>query len=234
LKTLEKINRKGNRNSRKKEKAISAQASPISPARACAPLVSDRRVPPVGANQRAHSSLSLSVPWARPIDSVSLARARSLSLYPAVPTCQLVLNLSPTISPPWSRPRPHVLRPHPSSCAPFEPRFLLAHLPSLICALYPTLSPSLSLCPREHGTPPPPTDAHCLFHGRRRARAPSSATVSSALLLAARDTLRCALSLPAASGPHSPEHFLRSRSPPPSPHRTLAPPPLLRDASASA
>jgi hypothetical protein len=34
LKTLEKINRKGNRNSRKKEKAISAQVSPISLARA--------------------------------------------------------------------------------------------------------------------------------------------------------------------------------------------------------
>jgi hypothetical protein len=34
LKTLEKINRKGNRNSRKKEKANSAQTSPLSPARA--------------------------------------------------------------------------------------------------------------------------------------------------------------------------------------------------------
>jgi hypothetical protein len=37
LKTLEKINRKGNRNSRKKEKAISAQGSPLSPARAQPP-----------------------------------------------------------------------------------------------------------------------------------------------------------------------------------------------------
>jgi hypothetical protein len=34
LKTLEKINRKGNRNSRKKKKANSAQTSPLSPARA--------------------------------------------------------------------------------------------------------------------------------------------------------------------------------------------------------
>jgi hypothetical protein len=33
LKTLEKINRKSNRNSKKKEKANSAQTSPLSPAR---------------------------------------------------------------------------------------------------------------------------------------------------------------------------------------------------------
>jgi hypothetical protein len=37
LKTLEKINRKGNRNSRKKEKANSAQGNPVSLAHACAP-----------------------------------------------------------------------------------------------------------------------------------------------------------------------------------------------------
>jgi hypothetical protein len=37
LKTIEKINRKGNRNSRKKEKANSAQTSPLSPACARAP-----------------------------------------------------------------------------------------------------------------------------------------------------------------------------------------------------
>ncbi|PWZ25335.1 hypothetical protein Zm00014a_024348, partial [Zea mays] len=56
--------------------------------------------------------------------------------------------------------------------------------------------------------PPLPTDAHCLFRGRRCACAPSSATVSFALPSATRDTLRCALSLPATPGPCSPERFL--------------------------
>jgi hypothetical protein len=135
---------------------------------------------------------------------------RPLSLCPAVPTFQLVLNLPPTISPPWTRPRPRVLQPHPRHRAPFEPRALLAHLSSLICALCPTLSPSLSLCPRVQGALPPPAVDRCLFCGRRHARAPLSATVSSALLSAARDTLMCAVSFPAASGPCSPERFLRS------------------------
>jgi hypothetical protein len=45
---------------------------------------------------------------------------RPLSLCPAVPTCQLVLNLSPTISSPWTRPRPRVLRPRPRPRTPFE------------------------------------------------------------------------------------------------------------------
>jgi hypothetical protein len=138
------------------------------------------------------------------------------------------------ISLPWTRPRPRVFRPRPRPRAPFEPRALLAHLSSLICALCPTLSPSLSLCPRVQGAPPPPAVDRYLFCGRCRARAPSSATVSSTLLSAARDTLRCALFFPVASGPHSPERFLRSRSPPPSPGRALVPPPLLRNASASA
>jgi hypothetical protein len=139
-------------------------------------------------------------------------RPLSLSL-PRRPHLSVVLNLPPTISPPWTRPRPRVLQPRPCAHAPFEPCVLLAYLSSLNCALYPTLSPSLSLCPREQGAPPPPADAHCLFRGRHRVGAPSSATVSSALLSAARDTLRCALSLPVASGPRSQEQLLRSRSP---------------------
>jgi hypothetical protein len=56
------------------------------------------------------------------------------------------------ISPSWTRPRPRVLRPRPSPCAPFEPRALLAHLPSSICALCPALSPSLSLYTRKSRT----------------------------------------------------------------------------------
>ena len=73
--------------------------------------------------------------------------------------------------------------------------FRSAHLPSLICALCPAPLPSLLLCPREQGAPPPSADAHRLFRGRRCARAPFSATVSFALPSATRDTLRCALSL---------------------------------------
>jgi hypothetical protein len=194
----------------------------------------DRRAPPVDA--------SLSAPYLSPSlcpvgqscwHRSFLPRARSLSLS-RHPHLSAIHNLPPMISPPWTRPRPCVLRPHPCARAPFELRALLAHLFSLICALCQILSPSLSLCPREQRAPPSPADDHCLFRGRRRARAPSSATVSSTLLSAARDTLRCALSLPVAPVPCSPEHFLRSQSPPPSPRRTLAPPPLLRDASASA
>jgi hypothetical protein len=153
-------------------------------------------------------------------------RVRPLSLsLPRRPHLSAVLNLPPTISPSWTRPRSCILWPRPCARAPFEPRALLAHLSSLICALYPTLSPSLSLCPRVQGAPPPPADAHCLFCGCRRARAPSSATVSSALLSTARDTLQCALSFPAMSGPRSPLQLLRSRSPAavdPRFHRTFA------------
>jgi hypothetical protein len=153
LKTLEKINRKGNRNSMKIGKANSAQGNPLSPARACPRvLVPDRRTPPVGANPSALSP-SLSRCSVGPTCRRRCSRPRppSLSL-PHRPTCQRVPNLSPTISPPWTCPRPRVLRPRPSPRAPFEPRALLAHLPSSICALYPALSPSLSLSPREPRT----------------------------------------------------------------------------------
>jgi hypothetical protein len=138
--------------------------------------------------------------------------APTLSLCLVVPTCQLVLNLPPTISPQWTRPCPLVLRPCPRPRTAFEPRALLAHLSSLICACCPTLLPSLSLYPHVQRAPPPPAFDLCLFRGRRRARAPSSAMVSSALLSAARDTLRCALSLPTASSPRSSEFPLCSRS----------------------
>jgi hypothetical protein len=60
--------------------------------------------------------------------------------------------------------------------------------------------------------PPPPTDVHRLFRGRRCARAPSSAMVSFALPSATWDTLRCALPLSGLSGPRSPEWFLCSQS----------------------
>jgi hypothetical protein len=210
LKTIQKRNRKGNRNSRKIEKAILAQAGPLSPARARAraPPLPDRRVPPVGANPIAPLSLSLSLyrvgqtcrrcfPHARPLP-LSLSRRPHLSARPQPPAHDLPAMDAPTFA---------------RSPATSEPRALVAHLPSPICTLCPAPSPSLSLCPREPRALPPPADIHSLFRGRCCVRAPSSATVSFALPSATRYTLRCALSLPVAPGPCSPEKFLRSQSP---------------------
>jgi hypothetical protein len=161
----------------------------------------------------------------RPLSlSLSLSRRPHLSAVP---------NLSPTISSPWTRPRPRVLRPRLRVRAPFEPRTLLAHLPSLICALNQTPLPSLSLCPRKKRALPPPTDGRCPFCGHCRALAPSFALVSSASPSAARDTLRCALPLSGLPGPRSPERSCAVVAPPPSPRRVPAPPPLPRDSRAS-
>jgi hypothetical protein len=197
--------------------------------------VPDRRVSPVGARLHAHSpSLSLS---RGPELSVSFFSPRplSLSLCPAIPTCQPVSNLSPTISPPWTRPRPRVLWPRsspraplsPASCSPTSSLSHLRPLPS-------SLALSLSLCPHESRALPPPADAHRLFRGRRCVCALSSATVSFALPSATRDTLRCALSLSVSSGPRSPERFLvqpeSATVAPSSPYASAS----LRDASASA
>jgi hypothetical protein len=70
-------------------------------------------------------------------------RRRSLSLAPALslsrhPHLSAVSNLSPTITPPWTRPRPRTR-------APFEPRALLAHLPSHLRPLPDSLALSLAL-----------------------------------------------------------------------------------------
>jgi hypothetical protein len=215
LKTLTKINRKAIRNSRQKEKANSAQTSPLSPALACAParpwcLTGEPRL---SAPTRARS-LPLSHCSVRPSCWRRSFPPHSLSLYLSRrPHLSAVPNLSPTISPSWTRPRPRDLRPRPRACAPFEPRALLAHLPSLICALSQTPSPSLSLFPREQRAPPPPVVDCCPFCGHHRVRALSRANVSSASLSAARDTLQCALQLSGSTGPRSPERFLHRRSP---------------------
>jgi hypothetical protein len=115
LKTLEKINRKGNRNSRKIGKANSAQGSPLSPAPARARVSLCLTGRPRLSAQTQASSLprSLVAPWDRSVGAVALSRAHSPSLCPADPTCQRVPKLSPTISPPWMRPRPRVLRQPP-------------------------------------------------------------------------------------------------------------------------
>jgi hypothetical protein len=105
LKTLEKINRKETRNSRKKRKSHLGPNQPTKPspharARACAPSVPDRRAPPIGANPSALTPPSLSrcamgpSCWRRSFPPTP----RPLSLCPAVP------NLLPMISPPWTRP----------------------------------------------------------------------------------------------------------------------------------
>jgi hypothetical protein len=205
LKTLEKINRKAIRNSLEIEKAISAHLAQASPA-SRAPPVPDRRVPPVCANQRA-----LSPP-------LSLPRGPDLSVL--VPSRAPTLPLSAPPSPPVSRPQPSAhdlpvvdaLTTARSPTTSVRPRPTRPPLLSHLRRLPNSLALSLTLPTRAESSATA-ADTHCLFCGRCRARAPSSATVSSILLLAARDTLRCALSLPAASGPHSPKQLLRSRSP---------------------
>jgi hypothetical protein len=136
LKTLEKINRKGNINSRKKEKVISAQASPISPARARVrarpPLELDRRAPFVGANLSVLISLSLSLSRC----SVGLICRRCFPRACPLSLCLVVLTCQPSLT---SRPRSprrgrthvrafsvHVRAPAPllslAPCSPTSPR----------------------------------------------------------------------------------------------------------------
>jgi hypothetical protein len=178
--------------------------------------VSDRRAPPVSVDPSALTlppSLSLAALWGRPVGAVSLARARSLSLCPTVPTCQLVLNLPPTISSPWTRPRPRVLRPRPRPAPLLSPRPArpppLSHLrplpnPLPLSLVLPTRAGSSATA---HRRPlpilrPPSRLCPVQCHGELRL-----------IVSATRDTLQCALSLFAASGPCSPEQSSRSRSP---------------------
>jgi hypothetical protein len=138
-----------------------------------------------------------------PPHPLSLSRRPHLSVVP---------NLSPTISPPWTRPRPRILRPRPHARAPFEPRALLAHLSSLICTLSQPPRP-LSRLPTQAESFATARHRLLSFCGHRRVRAPSHVMVSSTSSSVARDTLRCALPLSGSSGPRSPERFLCSQSP---------------------
>jgi hypothetical protein len=134
-----------------------------------------------------------------------------LSLCPADPTCQLVPNLPPTF-PRRGRAHDRAISSHLStfssllSPAPRSPTF--PH------SLAPSVEPSRHLshstrATRELHHCPPSTIVRSDHH---RARAPSVASVSSALPSATRDTLWFALPLSSLHGPCSPEHFLRSQS----------------------
>jgi hypothetical protein len=108
LKTLERINRKGIRNSKKIGKANSAQGSPLSQP-ACTPSLPDRRAPPVGATPSAHSP--------------------SLSRCQVGPTCRrqfpsLVRSLSLSVS--------RARSPVPSHCPRVSPFLSLRRGPSLL------------------------------------------------------------------------------------------------------
>jgi hypothetical protein len=215
LKTLEKINRKAIRNSLENRKPNSAQVGPLSPTPACAPT--RPRCLPDGPRLSAPTSttsvpLSLAAPWARLVGAVllharpllSLSHRPHLSVRPQPPTHD---------PPPWTRPRRRDPWPPLHVLAPFEPRALLAHLPPLTCTLSQTLSHSLSLCAHDQRAPPPPTVYYRPFCDRRRARAPSVASVSFGLPSATRDTLWFALPLSGLPSLRSLERFLRNRSP---------------------
>jgi hypothetical protein len=188
LKTLEKRNRKGIRNSREIGKAISAQSSPPGPAPR-APAAPDRRTSPVGASLLVRSllslPLSLAAQWTQivgatgprvPLPSMPRGpRYQSQSGYPRAPF-PLSLRRGPALSVP------------PSPCSPWTGACALAHvvgflghdalpraqLPSYSPASAPrtpltslrSALPSLALCPRRQ--PPPETRARVPGHPARR------------------------------------------------------------------
>jgi hypothetical protein len=99
LKTLEKINRKGIRNSLKLEKPNLAHLAQVGPAResARAPARADRRSPPVSLSRPRVLSLCPSRYLVGQACRRRSSRTRArFSLCPADPTCQLVPNLPPT------------------------------------------------------------------------------------------------------------------------------------------
>jgi hypothetical protein len=199
-----------------------------------APPASDRRVPPVGANSSAPPSLSLSVPWARPVGASSLARTRYPSFCPAVPTCQSSVT---------SRSRSLAVD------APTTARSLATSEPLRpFWPPRPARPPPLShLCPLPSSLALLSHSAHAKRELRHR---PPTPTVCSVVAVApvprpvprwaspCRQLLGTPFGVPSPSllrSVHAHRSiFLRSRSPPPSPRRASVPPPLLRDASTSA
>jgi hypothetical protein len=228
LKTLEKINRKGNRNSRKIGKANSAQGSPLSPAPARVPAPARpcawQADPARRRKPERPLSLALSLLRGSGLSASLLSRAPTLPLStPPTPLVSVSLN---------SRPRsPHRGCAHVRAFSGHDwaPVPLLNPAPCSPTSSLP-FAPSAQLSRSAHANReplPPPIDVHRLFRGRRCARAPFSATMSFALPSASRDTLHCAPSLPGSAGPRSPEWF----APPPSPRRVPVPPSLPRASS---
>jgi hypothetical protein len=215
LKTLEKINRKGIRNSLEIEKAISthlAQVGPVSRAHARVPSVPDRQAPPVGTSLRAHSlspsrcsvgPICRRRPFSPRLLSLSLSHRAHLSVIP---------NLPPTIP---CRGRAHdrmffghVLAPasllNLAPCSPTSPR---------------SLAPSAK--------PPRPLSRSARVTRELRHRPPTSvarstvavelptvsvALVSSALSPDTWNTPRFAPNPSNPPGSRSPKFFLCSRS----------------------
>jgi hypothetical protein len=200
-----------------------------SPARTRAPLVPDRRAPPVGARVRA--SLHFLSPSRCSVGPTCgrrffFARVRSLSASRTQPV-SVSLTLRPCPSP-WTRPRPRVLQPPPHSLGPLEPHAPLAHFPLLTCALSRALSPPLSPCVRNQTSSTAAHQRRSSFRDRRWARIMLVPSVRSTASPAARDTIRFALSPSGLPGPRSPEHFLRSWSLLPSTRGLTASPPSSR------
>jgi hypothetical protein len=178
------------------ENPSSAQVGPAGPTSRARPQPLTGG-PRLSAPARAHVSLSLSLSsarcqWGRFVGAVSFsAHERPLSLprgpHPSDPVPNLGL-CTLAVDAPMS-----ACFPATSACPdPFRARTPLAHFPLLICALSQAPSPSLSPCMCIQAAPPPLTETHRPFHGRRRARSASVASVSSTSPLATRDTSRFA------------------------------------------
>jgi hypothetical protein len=157
LKTLEKINRKGIRNSRKIGKANSAQGSPLSPAHARAPSLPDRRAPPVSTNPSARSlSLCLAGPDCQANEPLPRVPLSSLSAPWAclVSSAPFALAVDRRVH---TRARRRISRPRrpPTRPAPFlEPRQCPVHTPHLISCSF-ALSRALPTPPAAVGDPRP-------------------------------------------------------------------------------
>jgi hypothetical protein len=169
--------------------------------------------------------LSLAAPWARSVDAVPLARApASLSALPTPPVSSS--STSRPRSPHRGRAHDHVIPCHlrtsppllsPAPCSPTFPR-----------SLVPTAEPSRPLSRSAHATRPfcyrlPTSAARSMVTVELPAT--SVALVSFALSPTTWNASRFAPKPSGSPGPHSPEHFLRSRSPTavdPKLHRTFA------------
>jgi hypothetical protein len=221
LKTLEKINRKGIRNSRKKENSISAQPAR---AHAGAPVRADRQPPPVSlSHPRALSPLSLllpggpvlSAPFSLSTHTFSLAGLRTPPVRPPSLTSARTPAVDASTSARFlatsARPRP------------FRARTPLVHFPLLICALSRALAlraqPGSSAAAHRSSPPVPrpllgARHARCLGKLRHITRNSGHPSIRPLPLWFAWSTLTGSL-------PH-----LRHRRPMPSPcpdHRSCVP-----------